>query len=155
DTTGDAFDLVIANVDGTSARVISTASISDSDPFSWSPDGTFILLSNAEGDLMRYNANGDAPVLVRAQTLMHGFQPPAGQRVLYESIVGGRTLGLMNPDGTGATPIYTIPPAETKDGCDFGTATFSPDGKLIAFSRKPTGRDECRLFVINDDGTGA
>jgi len=155
--TGDAFDLVIANLDGTDARVVSTATISDGDPFAWSPDGTFILLNNVDGNLIRYNANGNAPVVVLRGTYMHGFQPPTGRKVLYETITGGRTLGLMNPDGTGATPIYTIPPAETKDGCDYGTVAWSPDGTRIAFNRQPvgTGTPGCRVFVMNADGTGA
>jgi Tol biopolymer transport system component len=154
-TTGDAFDLVVANLNGSDARTISTATISDGDPFAWSPDSTFILLNNVDGDLVRYNANGHAPVVVLRQTYMHGFQPPTGQKVLYETLTGGRTLGLMNPDGTGATPIYTIPPAETKDGCDYGTVAWSPDGARIAFNRQPTGQDGCRVFVMNADGTGA
>ena len=155
DMTGDAFDLVIANLNGTDARVVSTATVSDGDPFQWSPDGTFILLNNVEGNLVRYNANGDAPVIVLRQTYMHGFQPPAGQKVLYETITGGRTLGLMDADGTNARPIYTIAPAETKDGCDFGTVAWSPDGTRIAFNRQPNGTDQCRIFVMNADGTGA
>ena len=153
--TGDAFDLMIANLNGTNIRAISTATISDGDPFAWSPDGTFILLNNVQGDLVRYNANGDAPVVVLRQTYMHGFQPPTGQKVLYETITGGRTLGLMNADGTAATPIYTIPPAETKDGCDYGTVAWSPDGTRIAFNRRPIGTDQCRIFVMNADGTRA
>jgi Tol biopolymer transport system component len=153
DTTGDAFDLVIANVDGSSARVVSTATISDGDPFKWSPDSTFILLNHVDGNVIRYNANGDAPVIVRERTFVHAFQPPAGQKVVYETLTSSRTLGLMNPDGTGATPIYTIPAAETKDGCDFGTTAFSPDGTQIAFNRQPKATDQCRIFVMNVDGT--
>jgi hypothetical protein len=154
-STADAFDLLVAKVDGTDIRTISTAKVSNGDPFFWSPDGTFILLNNGEGNLMRYSAEGGAPVIVAQATFAHAFQPPAGGRVLYETITGSRTLGLMNPDGTAATPIYTISPAETKDGCDFGTVAWSPDGKRIAFLRKPKGSDECRIFVMQADGSGA
>jgi Tol biopolymer transport system component len=157
DTTGDAFDLVVANVDGTDARVVSTATVSDGDPLQWSPDGTFILLTNVAGDLVRYDAVGAAPVVIAHQALIHGFQPPSGRHVLYEPFSNGdRSLGLMDPDGSNASLMYTIPAAQTKDGCDYGTVAWSPDGTRIAFQRAPAGESaQCRIFVMNADGSDA
>jgi len=155
--TSDAFDLVIAKIDGTEARVVSTATVSDGDPFRWSPDGAFILLTNVSGDLIRYDAAGAAPTVIAHQTLAHGFQPPMGKLVLYEPMSNvGHSLGLMNADGSNARLIYTIPAGQTKDGCDYATVAWSPDGARIAFPRAPVGSlDQCRIFVMNADGSGA
>jgi dipeptidyl aminopeptidase/acylaminoacyl peptidase len=76
--------------------------------------------------------------------------------VLVENLGLVRSLSLMNPDGTGVRAIYTIPASETQDGCDYGTIRWSPAGTQIAFPRRPAGSaNQCRVFVMNADGTGA
>ena len=154
----DSFDLVVVNIDGTDLRVLSTMAVSDGDPLTWSLDGLSILLTNASDDLVRYDVGGAAPttVLRFARVQADAFQPPDGKRILFETLTGGRTLSLANPDGTNVTALYTIPAGETTDGCDYGTVRWSPDGRQIAFMRRPAGeQDQCRVFVMRADGTNA
>ena len=157
-STADSFELFVSNVDGGELRAISTANVSDRDPLVWSPDGTFLLLTTGPGEVLRYDVEGGAPVVIAhsAQVLQGAFQPPAGLQVLYETDAGGGlSLGLMNPDGTGARTIYAVSGYENQDGCGFGSAAWSPDGSRIAFLRRPEGDpSQCRIFVINADGTG-
>ena len=156
DSTTDAFDLMVANVDGSNVRMISTTKVGSADLGLWSPDGTYLLLTDGDGELVRYDTAAPAPAVVARHTLIHDFQPPRGGQLLFESTEGDRSLGLMNPDGSNAHYIYTIPAGETQDGCDFGTVLWSPDGARIAFMRHPVGTPyQCRVFVMNAHGTGA
>jgi Tol biopolymer transport system component len=69
--------------------------------------------------------------------------------------IEGHALWVMNADGTGARPLYEIPPAEARDG-DFGSLRYSPDGTKIAFLRAPGGdTEQLRVFVMNADGSEA
>ena len=153
-STADAFDLMVASIDGSGVRKVSRVKLSDGDPATWSPDGTYLLLTNLEGDLVRFNADGSGATFVASDMLVHEFQPPNGAQVLVEPMSGERALGLMNPDGTDLRLIYRIPAVEQQDGCDFGTVSWSPDGSKIAFLRHPKGTEyQCRVFVMNGDGT--
>ena len=156
-STEDRFDLVVASIDGSSTRILDTAKLSESDPISWAPDGSYLLV-DVGSDTYRVEIDGSAPHRVAFETRIQdgAFQAPSGAQVLYESLMGARALGVMHPDGSGAHLIYTIPFAEQADNCDFGTVAWSPDGSRIAFMRRPAGTpDQCRIFVMNADGTGA
>lgn len=157
-STDDSFDLMVASFDGSNVSAVSRVKVSHNDPFAWSPDGSFILLTDGDGDTMRYPIGGGTVALLASDVLIQAgaFQPPDGGAVLYEQLSGDRALGLMNADGTAARIIYTIPLAEQQDGCDFGTVSWSPDGHRIAFLRHPAGTEfQCRVFVMKADGTDA
>ena len=157
DSTADSFDLVVADIDGSNARTISTSKVSDGDPAVWSPDSTFLLMMNSGENLYRYNVDGSAPVLVARRAMARAFLPPDGRQLVYEELdPAQRSLGIMNADGTDRHIIYTIPTEDWQDGCDYGSVLVSPGGKSIAFERKPHGTGaQCRVFLMNLDGTGA
>jgi hypothetical protein len=154
-STADAFDLVVANIDGSDPRVVSKARMQDADPAFWSPGSTFLVVMNSDEELYRYNIDGSAPVLVARHAMPRDFLPPDGRQLVYEDLTQGtRSLGVMNADGSDQHMIYTIPAAETNDHCDFGEVAASPDGKHVAFMRQPAGRPyECRVFVMNPGGS--
>jgi Tol biopolymer transport system component len=155
-STADAFDLMVATVDGSRVTRLSRVKVSHGDWATWSPDGTYLLLTNAQGQAVRYNADGTGATLLAADTLVHEFRPPNGEQVLFESLAGERALGIMNADGSNRRVIYGISAVEQQDGCDFGTVSWSPDGSRIAFLRHPIGTEyQCRVFVMNADGTDA
>jgi Tol biopolymer transport system component len=155
-STSDSFDLSVAGIDGQGRKVIATG-VSTDDRWIWSPDGTYLLHNvDRDGRLLRYELAGGPPVQIAAVALLQAdaFQPPKGDQILYEGPGTGRTLWVMNVDGTGARMIYEIPTAELRDGCDFGGVRWSPDGTRIAFLRAPAaGGDGCRIFVMNADGS--
>jgi Tol biopolymer transport system component len=153
----DSFDLVIADIDGANARTVSTTKVHDGDPAAWSPDSTFLLMMNSAEELWRYNADGTPPTLVAHQAMARTFLPPDGSKVLYEDLTSAaRSLGIMNADGSDRHVIYTIPAAETADGCDYGAVLVTPDGSRIVFQRRPAEESEgCRAYVMNVDGSGA
>jgi Tol biopolymer transport system component len=156
-STADSFDLVVADLDGSNARVISTTRVQDGDPGIWSADSTFLLMMNASENLYRYNVDGSPPQLVAHQAMPRAFLPPDGHQFIFEELAPGqRSLGVMSADGTNRRLIYTIPAGETADGCDYGAVLVTPDGSKVVFQRRPADESEgCRGFVMNIDGSGA
>jgi TolB protein len=63
-------------------------------------------------------------------------------------VVGHSQLYLMRPDGTHQRPMTGVPPGTSG-------ATWSPDGKRIAYSRARAraAGEECDLYVMKADGT--
>ena len=156
-TEDGAFDLMVGTVGGSDVKVISTQKLGDGDPFAWSPDSRFLLATVGEDGTYRYDADGGSAELVSADVYVHvdSFRPTAGSQVLYEPL-DVRSLGVMNLDGSGSRIIYTIPPVERQDGCDYASVIWSPDGQKVAFLRHPVGTEsQCRIFVMNADGTDA
>jgi Tol biopolymer transport system component len=152
----DKFDLMVANIDGSNAHVISKVQVHDGDPGIWSADSSFILMMDQANDIYRYDVNGNEPVVIAHNAMPRVVLPPNGAQFVYEEMSGPRALGIMNSDGTNRHLIYTIPQNETRDGCDLGSVLASPDGSHITFARRPAGGvDQCRIFIVNVDGTGA
>lgn len=154
----DAHALAMVNVDGTGLRIIAP-SVSENDRFLWSPDGSFLLVNiDMDGRLLRYDLAGGPPKVLGPLGGLQpeAFRPPAGDLVLIEAASAGRVLQAMRPDGTGVTTIYEIPTAELRDGCDFGSIRWSPDGTRIALLRAPLdGSEGCRVVVMDADGSNA
>ena len=157
-TSQDDLALAVIGIDGGSVRVLEAANIGYEDTVAWSPDSSYVLRNDGDFVIHRYDLAGGAPTVLARDAFIQGnpFQPPTGDRILYESPTLGRSLWVMNADGSSAAKIYEIPPAEIKDGCDYGYLAWSPDGTKVAFLRQPIGTPAgCRIFVMNADGTGA
>jgi len=120
----------------------------------WSPDGTFLLVNEDNGDLGRYFLDGRAP-----QPLLQGvhiepeaFQPPVGTRILYERDDDQRALWTMNVDGT--DPVQLFGGRSAPCACAFiAPARWSPDGRHVAFALEAGERGDQRIFTVAADGT--
>jgi Tol biopolymer transport system component len=106
----------------------------------WSSDGSSIAYSthrNGDWDVVIGPVGGAVTKVTRSWANEHDPDwSPDGSRLVYES---GRTLVVVNRDGTGARPIATgLQPA------------WSPDGQLIAFVKPGVNG----LWLVNADGSG-
>ena len=116
---------------------------SDESPWSWSPDGSRILLYNTP-ILRIMNADGsgfrnlDSPPNV--DTLE--WSPDGRQIAFVERYI---SMGLLDADG--GTPIYFQLEAAPEPYID-----WSPDGARLAFMQWNSGSDYS-LMVVNADGT--
>lgn len=162
DPATPAFDLMVANADGSGPKAVATKLDTDN-PFEWSPDGSYLLFTDTEFRLYRIDASGATPpklLLEHAYVQPGEFRPPDGRQILYEpqpaGVTGkqtGHALWVMNSDGSGAKPMLEIPPERVRDG-DFGSVRYSPDGTMIAFLQAPAGdTSQLRIFIMNADGT--
>jgi Tol biopolymer transport system component len=76
-----------------------------------------------------------------------GSSPPRRNgEILF--VVGHSQLYLMRADGTHQRPMTSVPP-------DTSGASWSPDGKRIAYGRSRNAGEQCDLYVANADGTHA
>jgi TolB protein len=155
--------ICVMNADGTNVRQLPQNPVTgllDSDP-QWSPDGKRIAFDRTVKDehaVFVMNADGGEPHQVTPWAL-RGAQPdwsPDGKRIVFYSNFDGPATTSAN--------LYTITPAGTGlkqlthahgGKVQYLSATFSPDGKWIAFSRRPgTGKDgNADVFVMHADGT--
>ena len=153
-TQAGTFDLVVTDSDGGGAKVLTPTPITTPEQVEWSPDGTYLLLNEQNGDLTRFDVNGSPPSLLMQGVHVEpdAFRPPNGAQILHERADDQRALYVMNLDGTGVYQLFggrTAPCA-----CAYnGPARWSPDGKHVAFTLNVNGLEGDRLFVIDADGT--
>jgi hypothetical protein len=105
-------DIWVMNADGSDQTALTeTGSPRQNLSPTWSPDGTKIAYSTTEGGgengfhVMNADGNGDSgplPTGSPVSTLNLSWSPD-GTRIAYQPMAGG--LWVMNPDGTGATPL--------------------------------------------------
>jgi Tol biopolymer transport system component len=130
------------------------------DSFAWSPDSTRIAFADnffedsLGGNMYVIGANGTG--LKTLHQTIDNEAPyydlawsPDGAQILYTSgadaDVDLRDIYVINADGSAARPLTS------NAGYNFG-ATWSPDGRYIAFSSTRMGAS--RLFVMHADGSG-
>ena len=163
DPSTPAFDLLVANGDGGSPKVVATKLDADN-PYEWSPDGSYLVFTDTQFRLYRIDATGANPpkmLLEHAYVQPGEFRPPDGRQILYEpqpdgavNTQVGHSLWVMNSDGSGAKSMVEIPAERARQG-DLGSVRYSPDGTMIAFLQAPAGdTNQLRIFVMNADGTG-
>lgn len=152
-----AFNIFVANVDGTEALQLTTYT----DPLygfhpSWSLDGTQIIFdTNEDNGIHIINADGTNHIsLIENHTGIKGYPAwsPDGTAIVfnwgYDIVTQDYTqdmeIMVMNPDGTNITPLTD------NDFTDIG-AVWSPDGTKIAFHSNRDGNFE--IYVMNADGS--
>ena len=159
--------ICLMNSDGSNAHQLPqrpTTGVGDSAP-SWSPDGKRIAFQRAildpNGTVMRdavfvMSADGGNARRVTPWALRAG-QPdwsPDGRRILFYSNWGGppsvsANLYTISTKGSGLMQL-----THAHDGTvQHLGATFSPDGKWIAFSRTPSNGGNADIFVMRANGT--
>ena len=113
------------NVDGTGVTRLTDGAFQDIDPF-WSSGGTRIAFVSNRSD-------------PDPKTCGQAGKPDCALNIF-----------LMNPDGTGITPLTTNPP--NKPNAYNIDPSWAPDDSQIAFTSNRDGNDE--IYAVNFDGTG-
>ncbi len=85
---------------------------------------------------------------------LSGANSIAGSKIVFVNTdkYGTGRLFVMNPDGSNAVPLTTVP-ANGIDSISTTTPAWSRDGR-IAFTGDPGDGSQLSIFVINADGTG-
>jgi TolB protein len=136
---------------GSSFRVVraygSTVVQRDGAMGAWSPDGTRIAYTSADGDIWTMDFDGTNPVNLT--------NDPTPRRDLSWSPDGSKiAFTLTEPDTTAFGDIYTVSSDGSSIAClrcdaaDEGFAVWSPDGSKLAFLRA-----NCAIMVAGPDGT--
>jgi TolB protein len=169
----DAFDLVVANADGSDPRPLVPDPGYDAEA-TVSRDGWIVFTSTRDGDLELYKMRTDGSALTRLTTTPGydggAFFSADGKRIVYrasrpetpEALAEYRALlarGLVRPS---KLEIYVMDAdgSNQRQVTHLGAASFAPffhpDGKRIVFASNhgdPKGRN-FDLYLVNDDGTG-
>jgi dipeptidyl aminopeptidase/acylaminoacyl peptidase len=149
------FDIVVAREDGSGLQVITPAPITTPDQVEWSPDGSFLLVNDSDGNLARYFIDGRAPeeLLKGVHIEPEAFRPPNGAQILYERDDDQRALWVMNLDMT--RPMQLFGARAVTCACAYsGPARWSPDGSRVAFAVNIDGLQQ-RIFTVDADGKNA
>ena len=121
----------------------------------WRPDSRALVFeSTLPGVYSIYAINVDGTGLRRltpdSANNEQAHWSPDGRRIVFSSDRGGHLdLYLMDPDGSHPVRLTT-----TAAG-GYYQASFSPDGRWIAFQGRPDNHEtRDRLYVIAPDGSG-
>jgi len=141
-TTASA-EIFIVNADGTGETRLTNNEQADWEP-RFSPDGKQIVYSIGSQGIWTMNTDGTEP-----KRLSIGSSPsysPDGSKVVFVSGQYGRSLSIMDSDGTNEHQIH-------QSGSKKSHPTFSPDGKHVVFLDQPKGGgigEICR-FNLDDN----
>ena len=124
---GSGSHVVVADQNTTSQQTLSRYFERNGEP-SWAPDGRRLAFS-------RHTAT---------TTFQCTPIPSCARPVLADDVYA------MNPDGTGVRQLTSTPNVDEVD------PSYSPDGRLIAYYRRPQGADdiEGEIWAMNTDGSG-
>lgn len=151
------YELVVANLDGTDQRVVSTDPVTFDYSINWSADGRSIVLDDTHGHVTRLDTIGSAPpekITYPEVRDIIALRPPNESELLYRTVTAdGWSLQIMDIDGTHARPVFASGGTSMRDD-DYSGYQWSPDGSKIAFRMHPDASDEVRIYIVNADGTG-
>jgi TolB protein len=143
-------DIYLMNADGTGKHWARSGPSYFNITFpSWSPGGQLLAVSawvNGDPHLALMDVATGAMFLVNGIDGTIGWEPsfdPTGKRLVFVS-EHGTTLETINIDGSNRKVI--------KKGVSFGSPTFSPDGKRIAYSYDGGGNID---VYVRDLATGS
>lgn len=151
--------IYVMNADGSDVRQITDLNGNDQ-AVSWAPDGsTIVFQSNRNGNLELWSASLETGALTQLTAQINAdIQPdwsPNGDVIAFaldltgveeegsEVLVEQRAIYLINPDGTGMTPLVDIA------NWIISIPRWSPDGQYIAF-RSVIG-ESSGVYVVNVD----
>jgi serine/threonine protein kinase/Tol biopolymer transport system component len=139
----------VIGTDGPPLR-LTTAPENDAAPC-WTPDGkyvTFVRERSGKGEVLRVPASG-GPEQKLAETSTSASWSPDGKTLAVTGFPGsaeGHSVLLVNPE-TGQRTRLTTPQPTTVDYYP----SFSPDGKMVAFTRD-FGANQVDICVVPADG---
>jgi TolB protein len=157
--------IAVMNRDGSGNHVIYTTNgfAADLDYPTFSPDGTRIVFERHNSGLSKpadkhavfvIGVDGSNPRRLTPWAENDGDNPdwsPDGKWIIYHSYLddpsGQSQYFLVHPDGTGRKQITHF-----GRGTHLASASFSPDGSSIAFSKGPEGGN-IDVFTMHVDGT--
>jgi serine/threonine protein kinase len=133
---------------GVSSRLTAVPGIS-SRPV-WSPDGQRVLFaSNSANEqrLFEVDATGEHTALLVAAHGSPRDWSRDGQLILYAD---ARKLFAVSPAGPTVSRALELPFLAPGEGMSVGGATFSPDGRWIAYSSNESGQDQVFIRSFPD-----
>lgn len=142
--------LMVANADGTEARVLASAAVIES--ADWSPDGTRVAMVSVQdregpGSLLVASSTGEEPAREIELPVPNVYQvywrPPAGDElILLAGTDSEFAIYAVRPDGSGFRRI-SAPGTDTSYMAPFAVA---PDGRSLAFTE---GGDRVRIRILD------
>lgn len=146
-------DIYLMSTDGVSLVNITKGRLSGISAFSWSPDGSRLVVTADRGNNL-YVVSADGTDL-RSLTQNTGFPvaitqtptwSPDGTKIAYiGNVEQNYDVFLINPDGSGVKRL-----TNTRD--IYRDLAWSPDGSRIAYASGPDFFD-VRIFTMRADGT--
>ncbi len=140
----------VIGTDGPPLR-LTTALENDTNPF-WTPDGKYVTFvrekSDGKGEVLRVPASG-GPEQKLAETFTWAAWSPDGKTLAVREVAepsNGKSIFLVTPE-TGQRTRLTTPEPTVSDSIP----RFSPDGKMVAFTRQLSG-NVGDIFVVPASG---
>jgi Tol biopolymer transport system component len=149
---GNNFEIYVMKPDGTGLTNLTQTvdpNINELSP-AWAPDGSKIAYRRDFGSddhriwVMNANGTGQTQVTPGPRDYWPAWSPD-GAKIAFSHL---NAIYTMNPDGTGLTPLTTVP----VDGRD-SEPDWSPNGTAIAFDRYPAS-GSANIWKVNADGSG-
>ena len=145
-------DIYSMNPDGTGETLLT---MYGTDP-AYSPDGTKIVYHCGDNDqnnaICVMNADG-TDVQAITDNVYDDFDPvwsPDGTRIAFTRMEpGGSRIFVVNPDGTGAAPLFGDVSADARQH----SPAFSPDGTRVAYSEGGDWGAPSTVYVRAADGS--
>ena len=140
DETGSK--VYVMDADGQNSHRITTSDVvrNDLGPL-WSPDGTWIAFTKGFEWLWKIRPDGSDQAQVRINSGLGSWSPDSQQM-----LIGQQNGNIYITDANGNNAVNRGP--------GFGDATFSPDGRKIAYGAFAPGGSCCAVWTMNSDGTG-
>jgi WD40 repeat protein len=143
--------VMVANADGSDLRQLTDQPLQEISGVDWSGDGRSIVVISRRSEVPAMTVidveTGSARVLDVGMAVMAAvFRPPDGDELLFVGEADGvRKLYAIQRDGTDQRLVGP-------EGCE--TPAWSPDGKLIVYSKFDVASGRVFLHTVGADGRG-